>query len=227
MTSTYEHGNWLRYDEGCRCDPCRTAWRVYQGTLELRHLRGEVWADPDEYRTIVGGYCDTWGVTVTAIRKAAGLHHSTINHLLGGNRHVHEDVASRLRDLTLDDFPAGTFVGAELAWEQLDRLDAAGVGRPEIASTLGWSRWPSGSYPNSRRVKLWFVRALTEMADEITRPRCETCGDDPMPGGARQCARCFSRATWPSRSDMDLIARREQDRLRKRAERAARREVAA
>lgn len=46
------HGTWLGYGtDGCRCNRCRAAWRLY--TRELRHRRGRrTW---DDHVAALGG----------------------------------------------------------------------------------------------------------------------------------------------------------------------------
>lgn len=221
--TTHPHGTKLAYlHNPCRCRPCTTAWNVYQQKLKLRHARGQVWADPDDYRDVLTDLLDRWGASPTAIYRATGVKWDQVTRLHeGGN--VHVEVASRLDGLTIDDLDDGTKVSADRAREILDKLEGTGVSRHRIATSLGWGSWPSADYPTSRKVTLGLVRRLGALLDDVTRPRCETCGGDPMPGGARQCADCFARGSWPSRSEMDLISRREQDAARKRAQRAARR----
>jgi hypothetical protein len=41
MTMAAKHGTRRRYVEGCRCDDCRTANRVYARNLRQRHADGE------------------------------------------------------------------------------------------------------------------------------------------------------------------------------------------
>lgn len=223
------HGHYLGYiTDGCRCEDCTRAWNVYRQRSDLLRLRNRHrLVDPTAAVAIADEKAQAWGVTTPRVLEAAGMHLQGAHELINGNqKRMDRAHAAAVDHVTLHDLDPATWMDAAPVRDLRDTImERTGRSTHQLAEDLGVSRELLRFRGDRCRVGTW--QALTAEMDRLDRPRCETCGDDPMPGGARQCARCFSRATWPSRSDMDLTARREQDRLRKRAERAARREVAA
>lgn len=212
------HGTARGYWRGCTCEACRYAHAVYIKKLTVRHRRGQVWADLDHYRAVLGPFLAR-GVTVNALAQATGVSAGSLQTIIEGDGRVGVEVAARLDGLTWADLPDVVQVDAAWAHEIIGHLRARGVTWKRIGQAHGWVNWPGPKYP-AERCALGMVRDLRRLLDEVTRPACARCGATPMAGG-KWCGPCFTAVTAPkTRREVEVAARRERDRLKKRAERA-------
>lgn len=223
----HEHGTYLAYlHDQCKCQPCTTAWNVYQQRLKSRHARGEVWADPARYRRLLAPF-RTAGVSPTALFRATKVRPATARALMEGKR-VRAQYAAKVDGVTWDDIDDRTLVHAALFRDLFAELTGRGLTGQAIADILGWSAWPGGDYPTEgTRVNLRLVRLLERAAGRTDHgapsdPRCVECTAEAW-GGGLYCRRCFQARTLPQTpAEVELAARRERERTAQRRRRAVR-----
>lgn len=221
----YPHGTYLSYQHRpCSCHPCTTAWNVYRQQLQLRHNRGQVWADLDHYRKLLAPFRRA-GVSPTAIYRATGLRPASVRSLMHATGRVRLSSAQAVDELTWDDLDDSTRVDADLMRKAMTRLRDRGVSWQQMADTLGWVAWPHGGYPRGPRVNLGLVRRLERLAGIEAHGwpvvPCEDCGAEPLAGG-RWCLDCFNVRSLPqSRRELEVAANRRVAAERKRRERSA------
>lgn len=168
---TRPHGTRAAYTiDGCRCDDCRDASRLYE--LERRNdpLPRLVSADPARahVRELMAR-----GMGFKAVAAAAGVSPSSVSALLYGKlgrpptRRIKPSTAQALLavDLDLSVLPGGARVDAAATHAAVARLVAAGVPKSRIAERLGVRVLQLR--PDQRQVHARTARIIAEMAAEL------------------------------------------------------------
>jgi hypothetical protein len=141
----YPHGTRARYSlNGCRCDDCNEARRVYDRELKDPIEPAYIAAGPA--RTHVRELMDA-GVGMKRIAKVSGVSHGALWKLMYGKRakngdqipskRIRKTTADKLLAVTPADAADGAPIDATPTWALIDEMVAAGVPKMRIAEHLG------------------------------------------------------------------------------------------
>lgn len=192
MTS-HPHGSHLRYFGGCRCDRCRAGNAAYKARLELRHARGQVWADPDPVAEHLRPLVDL-GIGPSAIGAAAGVYYRVVSRVLDGHP-IRPSSAEQLQTVTLDDIAPSARMDGRHLQQLVDELRDTGMSLQDIAAQAwGWTEWQ----PVPRQVLVGRYRDTVALHARVCRigVACQDCGAEPMAAG-RWCWPCYRAHAQP------------------------------
>lgn len=219
----YPCGNWLAYQHNpCHCQPCTSAWTRYTQQLELRHNRGDVYADTQHFLDLFADFVRD-GVSPLAVSRAAGntgKSTTVARKLMYGTGKVRKGSAAKYDGMTWDDLRDKDQVNADVGRELVAALRERGWSSLDIGrKVLGWTHWPH-EWPTGGRVSLGSVRRLERALGRERhgwhreRP-CDDCGERALPEGFF-CLECLNLRTLPQTSrELELAARRREDRVRR------------
>lgn len=166
-----EHGTRAKYTiDGCRCDDCREASRLYE--LERRNSLTPRLVSAEPARRHVRELM-AQGLGFKRVGQLAGLSTSTMTALLYGKpgrpptKRIKPSTAEAILAVscTIDDLAEGTRVPAEPTHAAIAKLTAAGVPRARIAERLGVPTLQIR--PDRKHVTARTHRIITEMAAEL------------------------------------------------------------
>jgi hypothetical protein len=190
---TYQHGDYLRYrNDGCRCTPCTDANTLQTKRYKLRKARGVATGDLVAVKRHIAGLVEQ-GATKHAIATAAGVHFSVIYPIADEQpAYVSRDVADAILAVTFDDLPDTARINAGPTLALVDEITRH-ISKKELGRRLGWKAFaPVGR----KRVLVATAKRVRAIHEDVTRPRCESCGAPPLAEG-RWCLRCFQQHANP------------------------------
>ena len=177
------HGTRSRYVDGCRCDRCREANRLY---YHQRKRHGTDLIDAGEARRIIQRLRNR-GVGIRRLAHLTGLRRSTLQNIAAGRtRRVHPDTLRRLTDT----FPIpadSTLVDATETLRRVKWLLTHGVTKRDISQHLG-HRNPRSRLQIAKRgqVHRRTAQAIADLYFQHQRP-------EPERGPILSCRICGTR----------------------------------
>lgn len=156
------HGTRTRYQQSCRCLPCRVASARYASELKERHVRGEpfnrlVSAEATREHLLK---LSANGVGLQAISEITGIAKSTLSGIrTGRSKNLRSAKEEVILAITSEARVDGTRVSSHHMMKMIRRLRRQGFTHQEIAKRSGVNR---GAFIPGRKV----VTARTEMRIE-------------------------------------------------------------
>lgn len=137
----YVHGPYRgAKNEGCRCEPCRTANRERERATRQRATPAYIAAGPARAHI---EWLAGQGVGLKTVAKQSGVAHGALSKLVYGengrppSRRIRHATSERILAVTPRDAADGARVPAAPTWEAIDQLLARGWTRVAIARALG------------------------------------------------------------------------------------------
>lgn len=193
---TYPHGNYLRYrNGGCKCRACTDANTIKEKEYKLRKLRGVATGNVAEVQAHVAALEEA-GATRNAIAQAAGVSPSWVYRMAKEDpKYISYETAKKILDVSFEDLPDNAKIHAGPTWKLFEEV-CEHITKKEVGRRLGWEAYaPLGK----KRVLVSTAKNMRQIHAEVTRPRCEQCGEPPLAEG-RWCLRCFKARANPSAS---------------------------
>lgn len=140
-----QHGTHSMYSNGCRCEPCRVAHRLYERQkarernrekmgIEFRPIR---FVDPTETREHLL-FLRSKGVGSRAVAEKTGFSHNFIQSIANGQaRRVGKKYADSILAVSSNDMLGGQYVPVGNANELISDLLGVGYSRRQIAKEIG------------------------------------------------------------------------------------------
>lgn len=164
----YAHGTREKYQQGCKCLPCRLASAEYARTLTARQKRGEqnpiVWA-ANARRHL--RKLQRRGVGLIVLSEASGIQRRTLGKIRGGQskqiRRSRETEILSLSELHVSDH---SLVPAKPVWKLIDKLIAEGFTYKQIEERSGvaypimWARKPCVRARTKMRIQKFYDRVM-------------------------------------------------------------------
>lgn len=175
-----QHGSKARYVFGpnqddepgpCRCEPCRTAARVYERDRKRRTEPAYVGADAARQHV---RWLSEQGVGLKTIAKISGVAHGTLWKLVYGkggrpSKRIRRETHDRLLAVMPSDGAAGSKVPAGPTWAAIGQLIARGWTKTAIARAVGQKG--AGLQVGRQEVTRRTAGAIRALLDAPTPPR--------------------------------------------------------
>lgn len=139
LPTEYPHGTLARYNQRCRCEPCKKAQRLYAAELRARHAIGQ--ANPIVSATRARNHI--WrlkkaGVGQVWLHRASGVRLTTIQEIrTGKKRRIRKDTERAILAVTAD---AGRWVEGSRYLSMIDHMVELGFPKSWIAERVRWKK---------------------------------------------------------------------------------------
>ena len=168
MRGEYPHGSFQRFNQGCKCDPCRKAWNRYNAARMRDRRRGD-WqglVKADRARA----HIQSLQVTAICMAKVAGLDVGVIKRIIHGHERIWSSTERTILSVTEEKiqklYPLlanqGTFVDGKKARRMLADLKVSGFSQADLGREVGINQLRA-SRP---KVRLWNAKRIERLYRE-------------------------------------------------------------